>query len=401
MRCVATLVEGDPSSPETISDRILKEWDSFQGDLAFLAATPPLTAALGDLTRRLLNRGVVRNVIGVTAESVAGVAREVEGLPALTAWAIQLPEGSRCDTFRLTSSEAPLGDWVDSVRIDPAPVSRVSLTEKDKNKLVILLADPFSFAADEWFSRLEEEKIGLRVIGGMASGANRPGGNRLVIDGAVVQQGAVGVALSGPFVAETVVSQGCRPIGRHFVVTKVDRNILHELGRRPVIEVLREQLETLSDAETAKLRNGGLHIGRVINEYQERFERGDFLIRNVIGIAEEQSLAISDLPRVGQTVQFQLRDAQTADEDLTDLLRRPELKGTKGALMFTCNGRGTRLFDQPHHDAQALANAVGPIPAAGFFAMGEFGPVGGRNFIHGFTASFALFKSAPHPAGAS
>ena len=400
MRCVSTLVDGDELSPDKVSDQVLGEWDSFQGDLAFLAATPPMTAALGELTRRLLDRGVVRKVIGVTAESVAGVSREVEGVPALTAWAIQLPEGSRVETLRLTSSEAPLGDWIDPVRIDPTAASCSSLAEQDKGKLVRLLADPVSFAADEWFSRLEAEKIGLRVIGGMASGANRPGGNRLIIDGAVVQQGAVGVALSGPFVAETVVSQGCRPIGRHFVITKVDRNILHELGRRPVMEVLREQLETLSDEETAKLRNGGLHIGRVINEYQEHFGRGDFLIRNVIGIAEEQYLAISDLPRVGQTIQFQLRDAQTAEEDLNALLGRPELEGTTGALMFTCNGRGTRLFDQPHHDAQALSNALGTIPAAGFFAMGEFGPVGGRNFIHGFTASFALFKPAPDPAAA-
>ncbi len=142
------------------------------------------------------------------------------------------------------------------------------------------------------------------------------------------------------------------------------------------------------------MAKGGLHIGRVINEYQEAFGRGDFLVRNVIGADESGSIAITDQIRIGVTVQFHVRDAETADEDLRSLLA--ELEGDthyEGALLFTCNGRGTRLFSKPDHDVQALRDALGPLPVAGFFAMGELGPVGGQNFVHGFTASIALFET--------
>jgi small ligand-binding sensory domain FIST len=181
------------------------------------------------------------------------------------------------------------------------------------------------------------------------------------------------------------------------IITQAQENIVAELGGQPPLVRLQQLWQELSPRDQ-QLFQRGLHIGRVINEYQGQFQRGDFLVRNVLGLDRETgSLAITDNVRVGQTVQFHVRDAETADEDLHALLQadgRSHDKRPGGALVFTCNGRGTRLFSEPHHDARVVRAEVGAVPLAGFFAMGELGPVGGQNFIHGFTASVVLFEEA-------
>ena len=179
------------------------------------------------------------------------------------------------------------------------------------------------------------------------------------------------------------------------IVTRVEGNLIRELGRRPALEVFRDLFATLPP-DDQRLVQQGLHIGLVMNEYRGEFRRGDFLVRNVMGFDRDSgALAITDRVRVGQTVQFHVRDAETADEDLHALLRLDrEGHGRRpaGGLVFSCNGRGTRLFPEPHHDARAIRAEAGDIPVAGFFAQGELGPVGRQNFIHGFTASLALFE---------
>jgi small ligand-binding sensory domain FIST len=193
-----------------------------------------------------------------------------------------------------------------------------------------------------------------------------------------------------------VVSQGCRPIGRSFVVTKAERNVIFELGGKPALVQLREIFDALPTSEQ-RLVQRALHVGRVVSEYKERFEQGDFLIRNVVGIdAASGAIAIGDYIRPGQTVQFHIRDQEAADAELKQLLSAAKKKSRAqpaGALLFTCNGRGSRMFSQPHHDAAAIAQCLGPLPLAGFFAQGELGPIGQQNFIHGFTASVALFEA--------
>ncbi len=196
--------------------------------------------------------------------------------------------------------------------------------------------------------------------------------------------------LLGPGVGvESVVSQGCRPFGQPLVVTRAEENIIFELAGTPALDRLVAQAHgSLTEAEVALLEMGGLQIGRVIDEHRESFGRGDFLLRSVLGADRRNgALAVGDVMAVGTTVQFHLRDARAADEDLQILLRG---HAAGGALVFTCNGRGSRLFDEPHHDARVMSDLLGPVPLAGFFAAGEIGPVGGRNFIHGFTASMAL-----------
>jgi small ligand-binding sensory domain FIST len=202
------------------------------------------------------------------------------------------------------------------------------------------------------------------------------------------------VLLRGPLGLRSVVSQGCRPIGRPFLVTRARQNVIEELGGRPVLEQLQELWQALTP-EDQELFQQALHIGLVMNEYRGEFRRGDFLVRNVMGLDRDTgALVITDRVRVGQTVQFHVRDAATADEDLHALMR-PDAGAQgrpAGALVFSCNGRGTRLFPEPHHDARAIRAEAGDIPLAGFFAQGELGPVAGQNFIHGFTASVALFE---------
>jgi small ligand-binding sensory domain FIST len=193
----------------------------------------------------------------------------------------------------------------------------------------------------------------------------------------------------------TLVSQGCKPIGSTYVVTRAERNVIFELGGRPAMERLQELYPTLSPQDQ-QLIEQGLLVGLAMSEYQERFRRGDFLITNVMGAHRESgAILLGNLVRTGQTVQFHVRDAKTADEDLRHMLGQLDQSSDRrfaGGLLFSCNGRGTRMFPEPHHDAQGIRKALGPLPLAGLFAAGEIGPVGGRNYIHGFTASLALFQ---------
>ncbi len=222
----------------------------------------------------------------------------------------------------------------------------------------------------------------------MASAAAHPSGNRLVLDDDMRTGGAVGVFVDG-LAVETVVSQGCRPIGRPFTVTGADGNAVLGLGGQPALARLQE-LATEATEEERELLRRGLQVGVVVDEHQVDFSRGDFLIRNVLGADPDAgSITVGDQVEMGQTLQFQVRDRAAADEDLRALLNARQ---AAGALLFTCNGRGRHLFGTPDHDAGTVAELLGPLATAGAFCAGELGPVGGRNFLHGFTASLALFS---------
>jgi small ligand-binding sensory domain FIST len=248
---------------------------------------------------------------------------------------------------------------------------------------------------DMYLRRFNEDHPGIPVIGGMASGGMGPGDNRLLLGDQVLRDGAVGVRVSGAVEIRTVVSQGCRPVGEPLVVTDCDRNAILKLGGRPALDRVQELYSALP-AEDRQLFQRAPHIGVVMDERQDRFGPGDFLIRNVIGVDPGHSAVfVGDLLRRGQTVQLHVRDGDAAREDLAALLEAAERDlanpGPRGALLFTCNGRGTRLFSGPNHDIGALVRVWGSIPVGGFFAAGELGPVAGTNHLHGFTACVALF----------
>jgi small ligand-binding sensory domain FIST len=344
-------------------------------DLAVVFVTAAHAGALEDIAAAVRSLLQPATLLGVTAVSVVGPDREVEEQPAISLWAGRL--GGIPTPVRLEAAMSPDG------------VAFTGLPEEaaDGERTLLLLADPFRLPVDALVASLAETHPRLRVVGGVASAARGPGGNRLVIDGHTVSDGAVGALLPASAPVSTVVSQGCRPIGDPLIVTKSEGQVIYELAGQPALERLLALVEALSPEDRA-LAQQGLHVGRVIDERKERFERGDFLVRNVLGADRSVgAIAVGDDIPVGSTVQFHVRDAESADEDLRALLAG---RSGSGALVFTCNGRGQHLFGFPDHDAEVITSAVGPA-VAGMFCAGELGPVGDRSFLHGFTASILVF----------
>lgn len=353
----------------------------------------PHHAGEGALIAKTLADRFGPNVVGCQGESIVGTALEIEMQPALSLWMADFGPGVEVETFHIVPDQGREGPtlfgWPDGLLdCDPAKAA------------MITLADPHTFPITELFyPRIAEDYPGLPVMGGMSSGAMGPGQTVMIRGGEAAYHGAVGAFLrtQGEVPWRTVVSQGCRPIGRPLVVTRGRDNVIQEVGGQTPLSYLQSLYEELP-ARDQELFRRGLHVGLVMTEFRETFARGDFLIRNLYGIDRENgALVITDRVRAGQTIQFQLRDAETADDDLRALLRS-EPAGSKGALLFTCNGRGSRLFSAPHHDGKVVQEELGTIPTAGFFAAGELGPIGSINYIHGFTASIVLFHEVSPPA---
>jgi small ligand-binding sensory domain FIST len=255
--------------------------------------------------------------------------------------------------------------------------------------------DPFHLDSESWLRTWNEAYAPLPVMGGLASGDFAEQRTQVYWNGDVYEEGGVAISIGGSVRLAGVISQGCTPIGETWTLTKVEQNIIHEIGNRPAYEVLAETFGELSPSEQ-KVARGNLFIGLVVNEYLEDYNRGDFLIRNLLDADPRSgSIAVGALPRPGQTVQFQRRSAAAAMEDMTELLDQTakKLHGTTiyGACLCSCNGRGQSLFGRPNHDAKSVQDRFGPLGVAGFFCNGEIGPVGEKSFLHGFTASLALF----------
>jgi len=356
-------------------------------ELAFVFFSPHHVEQAAELVTALHGRLAGATIIGTMGESIIGTGREIEDNPALSVWLADFQGRLTIESFHLqltkTSDGPTLLGWPDA------------LIDTDvSNATMLVLGDPYTFPTAELFlPTINRDYPGLSVLGGMASGAPRPGSTVLMLNGEVVQQGAVGVLLSGPRGWRHIVSQGCRPIGRPLVITEGEENIVFRVGGQTPLEYLRELHPTLSPRDQ-QLFSRGLHVGLVMSEYRESFGAGDFLIRNVHTIdSNSGAMVVTDHVRVGQTIQFHLRDADTADQELNTLVTQSLAAGPApaAALVFTCNGRGIRLFGEPHHDAGVIQQQCGSIPTAGFFAAGELGPVTNTNFIHGYTASVIFF----------
>ncbi len=329
--------------------------------------------------------------VGMSASGVVANENEFDRTPGLAVFALSCP-GVNFRTF----TEDDL-DWPAS-KDDPSILRTVLGADEPGLRGVMLLADPFTplMRMVPALSACVAQPLdapSIPMFGGIASAGGKPGDNRLIHQEETRIGGIVGVAISGDIRVDTLVSQGCRPIGRPWVITSGKRNIIEKLGGKPALRAVQELAQQVSDRDR-HLMQQGLFLGRVVNEYRDRFGRGDFLIRNVVGVdPKHEVLAINDLVRIGQTVQFHVRDAATAGEDLELLLAAQQLDDEPlGGLLFTCTGRGLNLFDEANHDVSTIRKALPGLPLGGCFAAGEIGLIGNEAFIHGQTACLALFR---------
>ncbi|HEV8292308.1 MAG TPA: FIST N-terminal domain-containing protein [Tepidisphaeraceae bacterium] len=354
-------------------------------DVLFVFLTGAHTAQAEEILQRVQEGLSPRSLIGASAEGVIGKDREVERSAGLAVLAGDLG-GATVKSFHIGRD-----DWRRVLSEEDALIE--SLGHGGQTRALIGFGDPYSTPLRQLLEKIEEKCPELPLVGGMASSGRSPGENILLREDQVLDQGFVGITLNGAIDVQTVVSQGCRPVGHPVVVTKAHENVIEQIGGRPVLAALQEIVDSMPREEQQLLRNG-LYIGRAIDEYRENWSRGDFLVRNVMGMEQATGgIGITDLVRAGQTVQFHVRDAATAEEDLRLLLEEQKKQDAPaGGLLFNCNGRGTRMFSKPCHDINATRAILPHTPIAGFFAAGELGPVGRRNFIHGHTASFALFR---------
>jgi small ligand-binding sensory domain FIST len=348
-------------------------------DLACLFLSPEHFASAEEAVAAVEEELAPRHLLGCVAEGVVAGLRELETGPGAAVWAASLP-GAEIETFHSLAVATDEG------------VAVTSFPELDGADLVALVVDPFSFPAAGFLSKLNEEEDSAPLVGGLASGGGEPDTQALFVDGEVVYEGAVGAVLRGAPV-RTVVSQGCEPVGRDAVITNAEGNVVFELAGEPALERLKDDLATMTEDQQRSAARGGVLAGLVIDENRAEYRRGDYLMRGLMGVDEDTgALAVDEAVRVGQTLRFHVRDADAADEDLRENLAHA-IDGDRvaGALLFTCNGRGTSLFSAPDHDARAVGELLGGDALAGFFCAGEIGPVGGKPFLHGFTATLAVF----------
>jgi small ligand-binding sensory domain FIST len=360
-------------------------------DLAFLFVSSHFLKEYDAIPAALGKSLECKTLIGCSAGGVIGGGKEVEHRPAMALTVAQLP-GVQVTPFHLDSSDLP--------DLDASPKSWQTTFHVDAESKphFILLADPFSFDAEKGLMGLDFAYPAAVKIGGLASGGGSPAENALFLNDVAHRSGIVGVALSGNIHVDTIVAQGCRPIGAPLSITRCDRNLLMELDGKTPLATLQELYEQLSDEDQKKMQHS-LFVGLAMSPFKETLSRGDFLIRNLIGMDPKTgNLAVGAILHEGQTVQFHLRDAETSADDLQWLLTQYQLEGkphlAKGALLFSCLGRGEHLYGTPNHDTSLFQDKTGLLPVGGFFCNGEIGAVGGTTFLHGYTSCFGIFKPA-------
>lgn len=326
-------------------------------------------------------------LLGCSGQAIIGQDLELEDVPALSLLTLSLP-GAILRPVRFTQSlleecETPLG-WRDCLGI-----------RLDDVNAWLLFADPFRLEIEHLLDGLAGAYGECPILGGMASSSN-PNVRRthVFLNDEVFTEGGVGLAIGGPYTLFPLVSQGCEPIGETWTITGVRDNLIRTISNRPAYDMLVETFKSLPPGVQQRAQRN-LLVGLAADEYLETFQRGNFLVRPLIGVERGTgALAIGALPRIGQTIQFQMRDARAADLDLTELL--DQVSATLGhqlpiaGILCSCNGRGVGLFETPNHDACAIHRQLGDFPLAGLFCNGEIGPIGARPFLHGFTASLAL-----------
>ena len=328
-------------------------------------------------------------VLGCSGGGIIGNGQEVEQSQALSITAASLPAVTLVP-FHLS------GDSLPDLDAGPASWEELLKVSPGDGPQFVLLADPFSFPVQNLIMGMDFAFAGSAKIGGLASGGQQQGGNAMFLGSRVHRAGAVGIAMHGNITIDTVVAQGCRPIGQPMRITQSRNNLLEALDGETPLNVLRGMYPTLSERDQGLMRNS-LFLGVVMDEFIDEPRQGDFLIRNVMGMDDRNgSLAIGEMLKEGQLVQFHLRDADTSAQDLAAVLDRyagdNRENQVHGALLFSCLGRGQYLYGRANHDTDLFRDKLGSVPLGGFFCNGEIGPVSGTTFLHGYTSSFGIFR---------
>ncbi len=358
-------------------------------DLAVAVVSPHHQSEYERVTSVLGEALGARHNFGCSGGGVIGNGLEVEQRPGVSITAATLPDveikGMRLQEQQIPDLDAGPDKWEELLGVGMSD-----------DPHFVILADPFSFPVQNLIMGLDFAFSMASKIGGLASGAQRQGGNALFLDSNIFTSGAICLVLSGNITVDTVVAQGCRPIGEPMRITSSHRNLLAELDGRTPLEVLQGMFQGLTQRDR-ELMGNSLFLGVVMDELLDNPAQGDFLIRNVVGMDQKTGgLAIGEMLKEGQLVQFHLRDAETSAQDLNGVLDRYAADNREneipGALLFSCLGRGQYLYGRPNHDTEIFQGKLGSVPLGGFFCNGEIGPVSGTTFLHGYTSSFGLFR---------
>ena len=362
-------------------------------DVALFFASAAHAEHFPELARRAWQETGASILVGCSGQGLIGPERELEDAPSVALLTLALP-GAILQAVRFTQDLVEAAEeprhWHEALGVLPDAVNGW-----------LVFADPFRMDCEGLVDGLAAAYPGRPVLGGLATGNRSERRTYVFLNGEAHDEGGVGLAIGGSYSILPLVSQGCEPIGEPWTITGVQDNYIQTISNRPAYEVLVETFQALPD-DLQRRAQRNLLVGLAADEYRDEFQRGDFLIRSLVGIHRHNgALAIGAYPRVGQTIQFQIRDSATAHADLCASLDRGRASlGNRqlvAGVLCSCNGRGVGMFGVPNHDATAIANQLGSLPLAGLFCNGEIGPVGSRPFLHGFTASLALIVAQGGP----
>ena len=369
-------------------EAILSQMDGKSVDLTIIFVSPQFKDKYEEIPKLIRDRISSRHFLGCSGGGIIGGGKEAEQQAAFSITCANLPDveiqGIHTDTMKLPDQDTAPSVWREWLGVDV-----------EKNPSFIFLADPFSFQGEEFLAGVDFAYPNSSKVGGLASGAQAQGGNALYLDDKIYNNGLIGLALSGNIGMDTIVAQGCRPIGEPVKVSKCDGTLLTGMDGQPPLELLQSVYEGLDENDKSLVQTS-LFLGIEMDPLKDNPQQGDFLIRNIMGVEREiGGIHVGTLLREGQLVQFHLRDKAMSAEDLKLMLTRykanKNFKNTSGALLFSCLGRGQYLYGKPNHDSDMFHDHIGDIPLGGFFCNGEIGPVGKTTFLHGYTSSFGIF----------
>ena len=369
-------------------EAIISQMDGKSVDLTIIFVSPQFKDKYEEIPQLIRDRISSGHFLGCSGGGIVGGGKEAEQQAAFSMTCANLPDveikGIHTDTMKLPDQDTAPSVWREWLGVNV-----------EKNPSFIFLADPFSFQGEDFLAGVDFAYPSSSKVGGLASGAQAQGGNALYLNDKIYNNGLIGLALSGNIGMDTIVAQGCRPIGEPVKVSKCDGTLLTEMDGQPPLELLQSIYEGLDENDKGLVQTS-LFLGIEMDPLKDNPQQGDFLIRNIMGVEREVGgIQVGTILREGQLVQFHLRDKAMSAEDLKLMLTRykanKNFKNTSGALLFSCLGRGQYLYEKPNHDSDMFRDHIGDIPLGGFFCNGEIGPVGKTTFLHGYTSSFGIF----------